>query len=416
VPTVRGIGVGIALTAALAAGLTAAAPAAADTVTAPAVYVRLVNPDNLTVPLTNWQPLSATLPALGPYDIGVALQSTTATANRQAVEVDLAADPGGSPPSAWSDLAPYTGYCALRAGTPGSIQPTGAVLFYHGDGTYRLDVSMYTYAQYNAFPTSHCTGGPTTTVTLAVDAQTSAQIAGTPLVPRTTRRAQGVNGPLFTLPYLNQGVQWRCARNPVFGPAGGPVTGTTVTSGSTSGLGGSTYPVDESDAFTSPGRWACSAQALGGDNEGTEFGTPWATTAAVTIKGEYVRDQRRTRLRLLGHGHRMTLTVPALAALASAAARGRLTLTIDSARCTSFVRQTVRLRPVLRQTVRVDGHGRAVFRFRSPTAFGTYLGQVRFGGTALVLPGRDADMDLGVFSYGSRAHLTFVNPEAWSPC
>src|ERR1700759_561376 len=136
-----------------------AASAGADTVTAPQVSMRLVDPSNATVGQTPWQPLSAAVSSMGPYDIGVALQSTTAEYNRQAVQIDIASQPGGPVPSEWSTtFDPYLPYCETLAGTPGTIQPTGAQVYYHGNGTYVLTVSMYTDAQHNAFPGNTCSG------------------------------------------------------------------------------------------------------------------------------------------------------------------------------------------------------------------------------------------------------------------
>ncbi|MGZ4177404.1 MAG: hypothetical protein ACXVUX_14400, partial [Solirubrobacteraceae bacterium] len=98
-PIDRGLG---AIAAVIAMAMTAV-PATADTVTAPQVFVRLVDPSNATVGVTSWQPLSATLTSMGPYDIGVALQSTTAEYNRQAAQIDIVSEPGGPVPSNWSD-------------------------------------------------------------------------------------------------------------------------------------------------------------------------------------------------------------------------------------------------------------------------------------------------------------------------
>jgi hypothetical protein len=47
------------------------------------------------------------------------------------------------------------------------------------------------------------------------------------------------------------------------------------------------------------------------------------------------------------------------------------------------------------------------FTFVPPRQPGYYLGRVTFGGTPLILPGRDADMYLGAFS-PARPALTFA--------
>lgn len=415
-PIYRGLGV-IAVVIAVAMGAVPAT-AGADAVTAPQVFMRLVDPSNATVGVTPWQTLSATVSSMGPYEIGVALQSTTAEYNRQAVEIDIASEPGGPVPSEWSTtFDPYLPYCETLAGTAGTVQPTGAQVYYHGNGTYVLNVSMYTDAQHSGFPGNTCSGGPTSTVSLTVSAIPAVRIAGTPLVPRTTRPAHGDNGPVLSLPAANQGENWRCARDPKVGPDGA-VTGSAITSGSDTGAGGTTIALSEKDAFTGPGQWACSLQALSGDNIDNSFGTPWVTTPTTTVKGEFVRDQTHTALRRLAHG-RMRLTIPAIKTDAAAAAHGKLTVTINRATCRSVRKGTVRLHKVLGRSVALDGAGRGAVTFTSPRKPGFYLGRITFGGTALILPGRDADMYLGVFSPANprvRPSLQFVDPSAWAAC
>ena len=415
-PAYRGLGA-IAVVIALAMTVVAAT-AAADTVTAPQVFVRLVDPSNATVGETPWQPLSATLSSMGPYDIGVALQSTASEYNRQAAQIDIVSQPGGPVPSVWtSTFDPYAPYCATLAGAPGTIESTGALLYFHGDGTYTLNVSMYTDAQHSTFPGSTCSGGPTSTVSLAINAMPAVRMAGTPLVPRTTRKARGDNGPVVSLPVGNQGYRWRCARDPVVG-SDGALTGTATTSGSDTGAGSTTFPVTETDAFTGPGRWACAVQALSGDNGDNEFPTPWVTSATVTVKGEFVRDQTRTSLRRLAHG-RLRLTIPAIKTVAALAAHGMLTVTISRARCASVHKGTFKLRTVLRRRITLNQAGRGSFTFISPRTPGFYLGEITFGGSALILPGPDANMFLGVFSpanFRLKPSVQFVDPSQWAPC
>ena len=416
-PIYRGL---VAIAAAIALAMVVVPAAArADSVTAPQVLVRLVDPSNATVGVTPWQPLSASLSSMGPYNIGIALQSTAGEYNRQAVQIDIASEPGGPVPSDWtSTFDPYLAYCETLAGAPGTIAPTGADLFYHGNGTYVLNVSMYTDAQHSGFPGNTCSGGPTSTVSLTVNATPTARIAGTPLVPRTTRKAHGDNGPVMSMPVGAQGYNWRCARDPVVGPDGS-VTGAVTTSGSdTSGADAGALVVDETDAFTGPGRWACSAQGLSGDNIGNEFGTPWVTTPTITVRGEFERDQTRTSLRRLAHGL-MRLIVPAIKTVASAAGHGKLTATINRATCLSGRKGTFRLHKAVSRSVVLNAAGRGSVTFASPRQPGFYLGQISFGGTALILPGRDADMFLGVFSPANphkKPSLQFVSPNSWDPC
>jgi hypothetical protein len=253
-----------------------------------------------------------------------------------------------------------------------------------------------------------------------VNATTTARIAGTPLIPRISRTTHSFNGLQVTLDKTNQGNRWVCARNPIFHP-GGPVSGTTTTTGTDTEGGSSqfaTIQISETDAFTEPGQWACSAQALGGDVIGNLFGTPWATTPAVTIRGEYARDQTRTSLRRLAHG-RMRLTVPALRLISPFVLHGVLTLTISRTACVSVRTGTFRLHRVLRQRARIAARGRAVFTFRSPTRDAFYAGQISFGGSPLIVPGTDARMYLQVTfpASPSAPHtISFVPPSAWAPC
>jgi hypothetical protein len=417
VPIYRGFGA-IAATIAVAMGVVLPATAGADTVTAPQVFVRLVDPNSGTVAITPWQPFDAAVSSMGPYNIGVTLQSTAGEYNRQAVQVDIVSEPGGPVPSVWSTtFAPYVPYCETLAGPPGTIEPTGDYLYYHGNGTYVLNVSMYTDAQHNAFPGNTCSGGPTSTVSLTVNAAPTARLAGTPLVPRTTRKAHGDNGLVVSLPVGVQGDAWRCARDPVVGPDGA-VTGAVTTGDSGMSGGYQAFTIGETDAFTGPGRWACSVQALSGDNGENEFGTPWVTTPAITVQGEFVRDQTRTTLRRLGHG-RMRLTIPAIKTVAAAAAHGNLTVAISRATCASARKGTIKLHRVLSRSVTLNAAGRGVFTFTSPRQPTFYLGRISFGGTPLILPGRDADMYLGVFppaNFRLRPTLQFVDPRGWDPC
>jgi len=77
------------------------------------------------------------------------------------------------------------------------------------------------------------------------------------------------------------------------------------------------------------------------------------------------------------------------------------------------------LHKVLSRTVALNAAGRGSVTFTSPHQPGFYLGRITFGGTALILPGRDADMDLGVFSpanFRAKPSMQFVDPTSWSPC
>jgi hypothetical protein len=115
----------------------------------------------------------------------------------------------------------------------------------------------------------------------------------------------------------------------------------------------------------------------------------------------------------------MRLTIPAIKTDAAAAAHGRVMVTINRATCASVRTGRIRLRKVLDRGVTVNGAGRGSLTFTSPRQPGFYLGRITFGGTALILPGRDADMYLGIFSPANpRAtpSLQFVDPSSWAPC
>jgi hypothetical protein len=271
---------------------------------------------------------------------------------------------------------------------------------------------MYTDAQHQTFPGNTCTGGPTTQVTLNVNASPTATIAGTPLAPRTYAKPKGNNGLVFSLPQANAGSRWRCALNPTVG-ADGSVAGTVVTSDHAgTGAGSGPNPIDEATTFTQPGRWACSVLAYGGDTIGDVFPTAWVTTPTVLVHGQYER--RQSRLIAPKHG-REGMVVTAAKEIVAAAAGGKLTFQVLRATCVH--RRKIHLQPVATAVGRVNGKGRATFHFHSPTTLGYYLGRFTFGGTALVLPGRDADatMTVGLFEATNR-YVSFLNPAAWAPC
>ncbi len=366
---------------------------------APQVYVRLFSPYNNQP----WVPLSATVTSMGPYELGIKLQQTSAEYNRQAVEINLDTSMGSDPQQ------PFQSYCQLLAGTAGTIDALGGggILYYSGDGAYGMHASMYTYDQYQVFPGSNCSGGPTSAVTLTVNATATARIEGTPLAPRTTRKARGFVGLGFTTPVGDIGDEWRCAQNPIFA-ADGSVTGTVVThdratSAVDRGVLGTlmmrsaadSFQVAETDAFTRPGLWACVARGLGGkETDSNHFAaTPWARTPTITVKGEYER--ANSRLAVAAH-NRMRLTVFTLPSIIAAAARGQLTLTIGRATCVSARKGTFSLHTVVNERARLDTRGHAVLSFRSPSLDGEYLGHLTFRGTSLILPGTDAPMYLAV--------------------
>jgi hypothetical protein len=406
------------LGAALASLLAFVAPAArADTVAAPLLYMRLDDPDNQSVGITPWQPLgpNTTINSLGPYEIGVAVQAqpSAKVLNRQGIEVDLASDPGGAPPSGWAQLAPYTPFCHSVAGAVGTVGSTGIRLYFHGDGAYKLNVSAYTDAQQSSFPGSTCSGGPTSAVTMNVAATTTASIVGAPLVPRGSVRAKGFTGLQFTAPNGTIGFRYRCALDPVLS-ADGSISGTKVKSGQSLGLlPPATQEISETDAFSGPGRWACSVQLLGGDEETAQFPTPWATSQTVTVRGQYVRDPRRTYLRREPH-HRERLTVNTLRSLAAPSAGGRLTLKLSFARCEGGHRFS--LHTVQTVHAKVGKTGQAAFDVHTPRAQGFYLGQLFFGGTTLVIPTQDAALLMQVGVTSQSPLVTFVDPVLWDPC
>jgi hypothetical protein len=374
----------------------------------PAVYVRQIG--SLSEPLGPWQQLPAQVSSLGPYEIGVGIQPTSDPDNGQAVEVDLVSMPGGAAPSAWQDFDPYTPVCAGVSSGSGSIDGTGANLFFHGNGVYTLNVSVYTNAQQRAMPGNTCSGGPTSTVTLTVDAHGAITVVGRPVVPRTTLDARGFVGIQVNAPAGASGYRWRCARDPVRS-ADGPVTGSAVTSSSTDEFDRSDLRYDETTAFTGPGRWACSVRLLAGDlGRQAVFPTPWTTTPTFVVPGQYQRDQRRTRLTALPHG-RLQMVVAATRQIAKGAAGGQLTLAIYRASCHG---RRVVLGRVLQRRSRVDRRGVARFSFATP-GYGFYLGRVTFGGNSLILRGRDPD-DMTLVKRTSPGTFGFIDPAVWVPC
>ena len=221
-----------------------------------------------------------------------------------------------------------------------------------------------------------------------MNAAPTVRIAGVPLAPRTTRKAHGDNGPVLSLPVGNEGYKWRCARDPVVGPDGS-VTGTATTSASDTGAGSGSDPIAVQETMsTGPGRWACSVQALSGDNGDNELrGTPWVTTPTVTVRGEFVRDQTRTALKRLAHG-RLRLTIPAIKTDAAAAAHGKVTVTISHATCASVRRGTFRLHKVLTRSVALNADGRgSIPTSTSPRQPGFYLGASPSAGPRSSCPG-----------------------------
>lgn len=350
---------------------------------------------------------------MGPYEIGVGIQPTSDPDNGQAVEVDLVSMPGGPAPRSWQDFDPYTPYCEGVTSGWGSIAETGASLFFHGNGVYTLNVSVYTNAQRRSMPGNTCSGGPTSAVTLTVDARGAITVVGTPIVPRTTLPEPRFVGIQLNAPLGAIQDRWRCARDPVRS-ADGPVTGSAITSSSPERDDPLTLREDETVAFTRPGRWACSVQMLGGDSrfQGDLFATPWTTTPTFVVQGQYERDQTRTSVSRLPHGQ-VRMTVHAMPQIATAAAGGRLTLKIYRAAC----RRKVVLQRALQRTARVDRHGVARFSFHTPGTAGFYLGRLRFGGNSLILAGRDPS-DMTLVAQGDPAHRAFgfVDPGAWAPC
>ena len=96
-----------------------------------------------------------------------------------------------------------------------------------------------------------------------------------------------------------------------------------------------------------------------------------------------------------------------------------MTVVISRATCASFRKGTFKLHKVLSRSLTLNGAGRGSLTFTSPREPGLYLGRVTFGGTALVLPGRDADMFLGASSGAdprAKPSLRFVDPSSWAPC
>jgi hypothetical protein len=396
----------------IASLLTAAAvlaPAAgADVLVAPQLFIRAAG-------TSAWQPLATTLQtaSVGGYEIGAKLQTTGADFNRQAFEVDVVGHPGTSVPSAWSGVAPFTPECDITAGDPGSIQELATVPFI-GNGTYTLAVSIYTEDQHDGFPPSSpqtCTGGPASTATLTYDAATVPSITGTPLIPRTTRRVHGFTGLTFTVPSGNTTNAWRCALNPVRRPDGA-VTGASVRAGFGNQAVHGPVKVPELQAFSRPGKWACSTRAASGDSTfGVDY-TPWAITPTVVVKGQYQWNATGTTIFSAGHG-RVRVRVRALSALKHAVARHKLAFVLYRSSCRS--RRIVNTR-VLGLRARIDAHGDATYVFRPPSALGFYVAKLTYPGSSLVLRGASPDPIEFQSAFDPAFGQTFAFTGAYAPC
>jgi hypothetical protein len=389
------------------------APAArADTLVAPQVFVRASGAS-----ANAWQPLTSsfTTSSVAAYDIGVKLQTTSAPFDRQAIEVDLLAHPGAKLPDSYAGVEPYLPECDITAGDPGSIQQVSGQLVFIGDGTYALRVSVYTEDQHDAFPPTSpqtCNGGPATTVTFSYDATTAPSIVGSPLVPRTTRRAGGFAGLSFTVPAGNTGNAWRCALNPTR-RADGAVTGSAVSAGSSNQGAHGVVTVPEATAFSRPGRWACSTRAVAGD---ATFGfayTAWAATPTVTVKGQYEWDPNTATLADLSHG-RVRVNVSPVNGLGPVIAHSPLKFVLYRSSCS---RRRIVNRRVLALTVRLNGRGRASYSFRAPTTPSFYIAQLVYGGSPFVLRGPDPNgIDFEASFDSFSRHTVFGFTGAYAPC
>ena len=371
--------------------------------------------NNQTVGTSPWQPLSALLGSLGPYGVGVAVQPTSDVDNRQAVEVDLLSRPGGPSPGGWLG-APYIPFCKLLTGTQGSVQPTGALLYFQGNGVYSVNVSAYTTAQYDARPGNTCSGGPHD------ERQPHRCRPGERPDRRDTGRAayDGEGAGVRRAEVHRADRQCRIPLSLCAQPAAdcrmvrSPAARSFLRNSKVYRRARRRLQISEKDVFSLPGRWACSVQVLGGDGVGNAFGLPWVRTSTVTVKGQYVRDPTRTSLRRLSRG-RVRLIVTGIRQITQAIGGGRLTMTIYRARCS---RTKIVLHRALRVVSRVDRRGRASFTFRAPTRPAFYSGRATFGGGPLMLAGDDAS-DIPLQSRSSvsgRPIFTFVPPQSWAPC
>ncbi len=274
---------------------------------------------------------------------------------------------------------------------------------------------MYTEDQHDAFPPTSpqtCNGGPATTVTFTYDATTAPSIVGSPLVPRTTRRAAGFAGLRFTVPTGNTGNAWRCALNPIL-RADGAVTGSAVTADSGNQGARGVVTVPETDAFSRPGRWACSTRAVAGDATFGVAYTPWATTPTVTVMGQYEWNPNTATLADLSRG-RVRVNVSPVNGLGPAIAHSSLKLVLYRSSCS---RRRIVNRRVLALTARLNGRGRASYTFRAPATPAFYIGQLVYGGSPFVLRGPDPngiDFEASLDSFSRRTVFGFTG--AYAPC
>ena len=323
---------------------------------------------------------------MGPYDIGVALQSTTAEYNRQAVEVDLASEPGGPVPERCGAPASIP---TCRTARPWRARPARSrrpapSCYFHGDGTYALNVSMYTDAQHSAFPGHTCSGGPTSTVSAH-----RRRRRRRPASPgRRSFRARPARRTATTGPCC------RCPRAPRATSGGAPVTRSSrPTARSPAARSPPALPRERARArgirrprsrrpmpSAGPGRWACSVAGAERRQRRQRVRHAVGDDARRSPSGASSSATRPAPCSSASPAAAMRLTIPAIKTDAAAAAHGKVTVTISRATCASSRKGTFKLRKVLSRSLTpqrrgprvVDVHlasaARASIWARSPSA------------------------------------------------
>jgi hypothetical protein len=380
------------------AALLFAAPA--EALSQPEVFLKEL--DASDQPMGNWIPLAgAQMHSVNGYEIGVRLQSTGTSDNRQRILVQVNTVPDGRP-----DLQRNIySLCVFQSGNAGQIMQPDERVRYAGDGTYLLSVTVSTGAD----ESTNCTtasGAATTTGSFTASAPTSAHFEGHMLLvdPSTHHKFGG----LVMFPAVGAGeTEAICARDPR-PAAGGTLTGSLVFDRDLVGSQENPSHTDADGLFPKPGRWACVARSK---SAGVEFG-PWsAPTATATVQTGFYRpkdgDTRLTDAR--GPVYRMKLRLDPLTA-------GGL-LTVD-------LRRFGRPKQRTRKRVRIQRGGIVTFSFRLPRLgrndFGAhYVEYLSFGGTQLVAARHafgDVAIDATRSTPGGRVDLQFTAPCAAHRC
>lgn len=337
------------------------APAPAVALAAPAVYLKELDAGD--IPIGDWIPLDgAALHSANGYELGVALQATGESTNRQRILVKVTSVPDGHPdqPNVYSLCIPVTGEA-------GQIVMPDEHIHYEGDGTYGVAVTVTTGSD----ETAGCEAGPTATGAFTVTAPSSVGFRGH-LLLMDPRNPQPFSGVQVAPPPGSGSSEVLCARDPQ-SAADGSLTGSATKTTGGSGFNFAPVKLSSDGIFKTVGRWACVARGSGGGNQPGPWSAP--TPTRDVQKGFYIGRPGTERLRdFRGPAYRLTERTDPLTE------GGMLTLTLkqDGRRATSRVR------------ARIGHGGRTTINFRLPSfghaASASFLGSMSFAGTRWVAP------------------------------